>query len=180
MKLIKTREIQSLIIELRGRRVILDLDLAEIYCVSPKRLREQVRRNKERFPQDFMFQLTENEKQEVAAFCGNLKQLKYSPKPPYAFTRNGANMLSAILRSPRAIYRSIQIMRAFSVLEEVLGKRKAMMSRSPNVLGKLSTHSRAIMHLFQKDKIKTKEIDKIRKVINEMIGLLQKIVAESL
>lgn len=85
-------------------------------------------------------------------------------------------MLSAILRSPVAIDRSIQIMRAFTVLEEILGMKKQVMAQSPTVMGKLSAHSRAIMHLFQKDKIKAKEIAKVKKIINEMIGLLQQIV----
>jgi hypothetical protein len=179
-KLAKISEIQALIIELRGKRVIIDRDLAGIYRVSTKRLNEQVRRNIERFPADFMFQLTVEEKEEVVANCDHLGVLKFSPQLPYAFTRNGANMLSAVLRSPVAVQRSIQIMRAFSALEEVMSRRKRMLTRSPNVLGKLSTHSRAIMHLFQKDKIKTKEIGKIKKIINEMIKLLQKTVMESL
>ena len=89
-------------------------------------------------------------------------------------------MLSAILRSPIAIQRSIQIMRAFSALEEVMSKSKKMPAKSPDVLSKLSTHSRAIMHLFRKDKIKAKEIGKIKKIIREMIKLLQEMVAESL
>ena len=71
-------------------------------------------------------------------------------------------------------------MRAFSALEEVMSKRKKVLTKSPDVLSKLSTHSRAIMHLFQKDKIKTKEIRKIKKIINEMIKLLQKMVFQSL
>ena len=71
-------------------------------------------------------------------------------------------------------------MRAFSALEEVMSKKKRMLTKSPDVLSKLSTHSRAIMHLFQKDKIKTKEISKVKKIIKEMIELLQKMVMESL
>jgi hypothetical protein len=179
-KLARISEIQALIIELRGKRVIIDRDLALIYNVSTKRLNEQVKRNIERFPADFMFQLTEEEKEEVVANCDHLKALKFSPQLPYVFTRNGANMLSAILRSPIAIRRSIQIMRAFSALEEVMSRKKKRLTKSPGVLRKLSTHSRAIMHLFQKDKIKTKEIGKIKKIINEMISLLRKMVIESL
>ncbi len=169
-----------MIIELRGKRVIIDRDLANIYKVSTKRLNEQVKRNVERFPSDFMFQLTEEEKEEVVAICDHLKDLKFSSQFPYAFTRNGANMLSAVLRSPIAVQRSIQIMRAFSALEEVMSKRRRTLTKSPDVLSRLSMHSRAIMHLFQKDKIKTKEIGKIKKIINEMIKLLQKMLMESL
>lgn len=180
VKLTKVSEIQTLIVELREKRIIIDRDLAKIYKVSTKRLNEQVKRNIERFPEDFMFQLTDEEKEEVVANCDHLGFLKFSPQLPYAFTRNGANMISAILRSPIAVQRSIQIMRAFSALEEVMGKRKEMLTKSPEVLDKISTHSRAIMHLFQKDKIKTKEIKKIKKIINEMIKLLQKMVFQSL
>jgi ORF6N domain len=179
VKLVKIAEIQSLIIEFRGKRVIIDRDLANIYNVSTKRLNEQVKRNIERFPSDFMFQLTEEEKEEVVAICDHLKSLKFSPQLPYVFTRNGSNMLSAVLRSPIAVQRSIQIMRAFSSLEEAMSKGKKSLTKSPDVLVKLSTHSKAIMQLFQKDKVKVKEIGKIKKIINEMIDLLKKMVMNS-
>jgi len=146
-----------------------------LYGVSTKRLLEQVKRNKERFPDDFMFQLTENE------FAFLRSQIATSKRGgrrylPYAFTRNGANMLSAILNSSIAVARSIQIMRAFSILEEIMSKKKIKVGKSPDVLARLSTHSRAIMHLFQKDNIKTKEITKVKGVVKEMIILLQKMV----
>ena len=85
-------------------------------------------------------------------------------------------MLSAILKSPIAISRSIQIMRAFTVLEEVLGKKKRMMLESPSVMDRLSIHSRAIMQLFQKDKVKANEIVNVKKIVSDMIGLLQQMV----
>ncbi|MFH1362444.1 MAG: ORF6N domain-containing protein [bacterium] len=175
-KLSRISEIKAIIIELRGEKIILDRDLAKIYGVSTKRLNEQVKRNLERFPADFMFQLTEEEKDEVVAICDHLSQLKFSPQLPYAFTRNGANMLSAILKNPAAVRRSIQIMRAFSVLEEMMGKKRKTLTKSPDVLVKLSMQSKAIMHLFQKDKIKTKEIKKIKKVVSNMIIMMQNIV----
>jgi hypothetical protein len=142
---------------------------------------EQVKRNGKRFPPDFMFRLNRVEwlflKSQFAT-SGNLFLQK--KKLPFVFTRNGANMVSAVLKTPVAIERSIQIMRAFSALEEVLSKRKGLLSGHPDVLGRLSTHSKAIMHLFKKDQIKTKEIGKIKKVINEMIISLQNMVAKSL
>ncbi len=85
-------------------------------------------------------------------------------------------MLSAILKSPIAIDRSIQIMRAFTVLEEILGNKKQILPPSPTVMEKLSTHSRAIMHLFQKDKIRAGEMAKVKKVVGEMIDLLQQMI----
>jgi len=181
LSLVGVSEIQGMIIELRGQRVILDTDLAVLYQVSTKRLMEQVKRNIKRFPSDFMFRLTKDEwaflKSQIATSGRISKQKK---KIPYVFTRNGANMVSAILKSPIAIQRSIQIMRAFTTMEEIMSKRKESPIKSPDVLNKLSTHSRAIMHLFQKDKIKTKEIGKVKDIIKEMIKLLQKIVIDSM
>ncbi len=180
IKLVKATEIQPLIIELRGKKVILDRDLARLYQVKPIRLREQVKRNMERFPDDFMFQLTDDEVDFLVSQNAIAPRKRLGGFNPYAFARNGANMICTVLKSTIAVQRSIQIMRAFSTLEEIMGKRKKTLTKSPNVLNKLSTHSRAIMHLFQKDKIKTKEIVKIKKIINEMIKLLQKMVIESM
>ncbi|GAH58397.1 unnamed protein product, partial [marine sediment metagenome] len=70
----------------RGQKVMIDTDLAMLYGVHTKRLNEQVKRNKERFPADFMFQLTAEEKADLVANCGHLENLKYSPSLPYAFT----------------------------------------------------------------------------------------------
>lgn len=179
-KLTKISEIQALIIELRSKKVILDKDLARLYQVKPIRLREQVKRNMERFPDDFMFQLTDDEVDFMVSQNAIAPRKRLGGYNPYVFTRNGANMVCTVLKSSIAIQRSIQIMRAFSVLEEILSKKNKIATKSPKVLDKLSTHSRAIMHLFQKDKIKTKEIGKIKKVINEMIKMLQKMVTESL
>ena len=88
-------------------------------------------------------------------------------------------MVSSILKSSIAVQRSIQIMRAFSALEEIMGRNKKLPIKSHDVLNKLSVHGKAIMHLFQKDKIKSKEIKKVKKIISEMIGLLQKMVFKS-
>ena len=96
-------KIQQSILLIRGKRVMLDADLAQLYGVSTKRLNEQVKRNRDRFPEDFMFQLTVAEKTEVVAKCDHLAKLKYSPTHPYAFTEHGAIMLAAVLNTPRAI-----------------------------------------------------------------------------
>lgn len=82
--------ITTRILTLRGQRVMVDADLAELYGVTTKRLNEQVKRNQARFPQDFMFQLTPEEKQEVVANCDHLKNLKFSKTLPHAFTEHGA------------------------------------------------------------------------------------------
>lgn len=181
MSFVGVSEIQGMIIELRGQRVILDTDLAMLYQVPTKRLIEQVKRNIKRFPSDFMFRLTKEEWQflrsQIATFGKRPPSKKYLP---YVFTRNGANMVSAILKSPIAIQRSIQIMRAFTALEEVLGKNKRLPTRSPDIIGKLSTHSKAIMRLFQETKSNRKGFKKIKKIQKEMINLLQQMVAVSM
>lgn len=83
---------ESKILFIRDQKVILDSDLAALYGVTTSRLNEQVKRNVERFPSDFMFQLNSDEKNEVVANCDNLQKLKFSPKLPYVFTEHGAIM----------------------------------------------------------------------------------------
>ena len=117
---------ENSILLIRGERVILDADLAILYGVSTKRLNEQVKRNRDRFPADFMFQLTEHEKAEVVANCDHLKRLKFSPNLPYAFTEHGAIMLATVLNSPVAIQASIQVVRAFVKLREMLSANKEL------------------------------------------------------
>ena len=99
---------------------MLDVDLAEIYGVKTKRLNEQVKRNILRFPSDFMFQLSEEEKEEVVAKCDHLSKLKFSVSNPYAFTEHGALMLASVLNSVLAIETSVLIVRAFVKLRELL------------------------------------------------------------
>ena len=82
------------ILMLRGKKVMIDKDIAELYGVTTKRLNEQVKRNTRRFPEDLMFQLTQEEKEEVVANCDHLKNLKFSPNLPFAFTEHGAVMLA--------------------------------------------------------------------------------------
>lgn len=111
--------IQNRIYQIRGLNVMLDFDLAEMYNVQTKRLKEQVRRNIERFPSDFMFELTKTEWVELVAICDQLPEnLKHSSVTPFAFTQEGVAMLSGVLRSPTAIEVNISIMRAFVALRQ--------------------------------------------------------------
>ena len=112
--------IEQRIFLIRGKKVLLDHDLAILYGVKTHRLNEQVKRNAKRFPNDFMFQLTSQEKTEVIAICDNLKMLKFSPVNPYAFTEQGIAMLSSVLNSDKAIKVNIQIMRTFTKLRELV------------------------------------------------------------
>lgn len=118
--LVPMERIERAIFVIRGQKVMLDADLAELYGVLTKVLNQAVKRNKERFPVDFMFQLTKEEKDEVVTNCDHLKRLKFSPTLPHAFTEHGAIMLATILNSPVAVQSSIQVVRAFVRLRQML------------------------------------------------------------
>jgi hypothetical protein len=98
----------------------LDADLAELYGVTTKRLNEQVKRNRARFPEDFMFKLASDEKAEVVANCDHLAKLRFSPNLPYAFTEHGALMVASVLNTPRAIEVSLFVVRTFIRLRQLL------------------------------------------------------------
>ena len=93
---------------------------AELYGVTTKRLNEQVRRNRDRFPNDFLIELTQSEKEELVAKCDHLARLKFSPVPPLAFTEHGALMAASVLKTKRAVEISIYVVRAFVKLREML------------------------------------------------------------
>lgn len=118
--LIPGERIERSILLLRGERVMLDADLAALYGVTTKRLNEQVKRNHGRFPSDFVFQLTPEEKAEVVANCDHLRRLKFSPHLPRAFTEHGALMLANVLNSERAAQTSVEIVRVFIRLRQML------------------------------------------------------------
>ena len=98
-EMIIQNNIESKILSLRGKQVMIDRDLAELYGVDTKRLNEQVKRNIERFPAEFCFQLTATEKAELVANCDRFNPLKHSTTEPYAFTEHGVTMLAAVLKS---------------------------------------------------------------------------------
>jgi len=152
--------IQNRIYTIRGKRVMLDSDLAELYEVEAKRLNEAVKRNLRRFPDDFMFRLTKDELSEVVAICDHLQKLKYRPTMPYAFTEQGVAMLATVLNSQKAIDVNIQIMRVFIQLrsyalsnetlnEQILELRKLLMLHIENNDYKLSEHDNAIKRIVQ-------------------------------
>lgn len=108
-KLDTLQEIEERIFCIRGVQVIIDKDLAGFYGVETKRLNEQVKRNIERFPERFMFQLSDNETDKLVANCDRFKTLKHSTSNPYAFTEQGVSMLASVLHSETAIQKSIKI-----------------------------------------------------------------------
>lgn len=126
---IPSEKIEQTILLIRGHKIMLDTDLAKLYQVRTFRLNEAVKRNACRFPEDFMFQLTEIEKREVIANCDHLGNLKFSPQLPYAFTEQGIAMLSSVLRSARAIRVNIEIMRTFVRLKKWLASHAALASK---------------------------------------------------
>ena len=99
---------------------MIDTDLASLYETETKRLKEQVKRNKDRFPDDFMFELSLEEKEQLVANCDRLNNLKHSNINPMAFTEQGVAMLSSVLRSPKAVKINIEIMRAFVYYRQIL------------------------------------------------------------
>lgn len=126
---------------------MLDNVLAKLYGVPTKRLNEQVKRNRDRFPDDFMFQLTAAEKTEVVAKCDHLAKLKYSLTHPYAFTEHGAIMLAAVLNTPWAIEVSVFVVRSFVRLREIVTTHKALDQKLAEVESKIDTHDEAIRSL---------------------------------
>jgi hypothetical protein len=119
-QLVPINDIAQRIQTVRGCKVMIDRDLAAFYGVRTKRLNEQVKRNKDRFPADFMFQLTKGEKDEVVANCDHLNKLKYTKALPYAFTEHGAIMAASVLNSPTAVEVSVFIVRAFVRLRQIV------------------------------------------------------------
>lgn len=108
------------IFELRGQKIMIDADLAKLYNVPTKRLNESVKRNVKRFPEDLMFKLTVQEKDELVAICDRFANLKHSSALPHAFTETGVAMLSSVLNSETAIQINLQIIRAFIRLRKML------------------------------------------------------------
>ncbi|MEI3798968.1 MULTISPECIES: ORF6N domain-containing protein [unclassified Chitinophaga] len=141
--------IMSKILLIRNKRIMIDKDLAELYCVPTKRLNEQVKRNMKRFPDDFMFQLTTSEKEEVVAKCDHLKSLKFSPNLPYAFTEHGAVMLASILNSDRAIAVNIQIVRIFTRMREMVLTNKDILLKLEQMEKRVSGHDEQITLVFE-------------------------------
>ena len=140
--------IETRILLLRDRKVVVDVDLAELYGVTVKRLREQIRRNLERFPEDFLFLLTEKEKMEVAANCGHLKNLKFSPALPFAFTEYGTLMAASTLNSPVAIRMSVEIIRAFVRLREMLNTHRDVARKLAELEKRYDGHFRDVFEMI--------------------------------
>lgn len=139
----------SKILIIRGHKVMIDRDMAELYGVTTKRLNEQVKRNLQRFPEDFMFQLSDEEKNEVVAKCDHLKALKFSSALPFAFTEHGAVMLASVLNSETAIKVNVQIIRIFSKMREMLLTHKDILLKLEFIEKQVSNHDEKIKLIFE-------------------------------
>ena len=143
---VPVERIERSIFLIRGQKVMLDVDLARLYGVSVKRLNEQVKRNRERFPSDFAFQLTE---QEVANLRSQIATLKHGRGQhrkylPHVFTEQGVAMLSSVLNSKRAIQVNIEIMRAFIRLRQILASHKELARRLDELEQKYDTQFKSV------------------------------------
>lgn len=139
-KLISKENIESRILIIRGQRVMLDRDLAEIYEVETKYLNRQVKRNIARFPAEYMFQLTQREKIEVVTNWHHLRNLKYSHQLPFAFSEHGVAMLSAVLNSERAVKVSIYIINTFVRLRQLMFDNKLVEHKLYQLENRLGKH----------------------------------------
>jgi ORF6N domain len=147
--LVPRERIEQTILLIRGHRVMLSTDLADLYAVEPRALIQAVKRNKDRFPPDFMFQLTEREfghlkSQFVISSWGGLRRAY-----PYAFTGQGVAMLSRVLRSKRAVQANIVIMRAFVRLREMIGSNKALARRLTDLEKKYDGQFRVVFEAIR-------------------------------
>ena len=147
-------DLDRVILTIREQRVILDTDLAAVYGVTTKRLNEQVKRNAERFPSDFAFQLTQAEKSEVVANCDHLARLRFSPANPWAFTEHGAIMAANVLKSRRASQMSVFVVRAFVRLRLALRENRELARKlaavETELKSRLDVHEAAIVELLQR------------------------------
>jgi hypothetical protein len=141
--------IMSRILLIRGKRVMIDRDLAELYCVTTKRLNEQVKRNLARFPEDFMFQLTREEKNEVVAKCDHLKTLRFSSNLPHVFTEHGAVMLASVLNSERAVNVNVQIVRIFIRMREMILTHKDILLKLQKLEERMTGQDNKIELVFE-------------------------------
>ncbi|MFA6431317.1 MAG: ORF6N domain-containing protein [Candidatus Margulisiibacteriota bacterium] len=162
--LLPEERIERRILVIRGQKVMLDRDLAELYGVSTKRLNEQVKRNIRRFPADFMFQLTKSELIELVANCDRFKiyegdnsrsqnatlkqghNLKYFP---YVFTEQGVAMLSSVLNSEKAIDVNIIIMRTFVKLKNILSTHKELAHKFKELEARMDKSDEKIFAIFE-------------------------------
>lgn len=161
--------VESKIFLIRGKQVMVDRDLAELYGVETKVINQAVKRNLERFPEEFRFQLTENEMDELVTNCDRFINMKHSTVASYVFTEQGVAMLSAVLRSETAVQVSIRIMKAFVELRHYVSSQivktddKAELAEIRRLL---------LLHIDHCDKKFTEQDKKISQIIQVLNNLI--------
>ena len=155
MLMLPDERIQSRIYLIRGKKVMFDHDLAELYEVETKNLKRAVNRNANRFPEDFMFQLREEEMaqiQDERLRCqfGTLQKSQHFKYAPYVFTEQGIAMLSSVLHSERAILVNIQIIRTFTKLRELMASNKELREKIEQLEGKYDEQFRAVFEIIKR------------------------------
>jgi len=150
MKAIIPQEtIEQRIFLIRNQKVMVDRDLAELYGVETKHLNRQVKRNIQRFPEEFMLQLTIEERNQLVTICHRFKTMKHSSSLPYVFTEHGVAMLASVLKSDRAVKISINIIKAFVKLREMLSTHKELAHKLAQLERKIEKHDTEIQSIFE-------------------------------
>tara|TARA_R110001583_G_scaffold412_4_gene3889 strand:+ start:35131 stop:35646 length:516 start_codon:yes stop_codon:yes gene_type:complete len=154
--------ISNKIYVIRNFKVMLDKDLAELYDVETKYLKRQVRRNLERFPLNFMFELTQKENQELRSQIGTLKQGTHTKYLPFAFTEHGILMLSSVLNSDNAIKMSLQIIDTFVQLRKLATNYEELLTKIQQIESQYNNQFSEIYEVLQKLLEKPKEIQRTK------------------
>jgi phage regulator Rha-like protein len=149
-KIVSVDVISEKIFLIRGLRVLLDQDLAQLYGVETKTLIRAVKRNMERFPEDFMFQMTKQEFENLRRHFGTSSQWGGRRYSPYAFTEQGISMLSSVLKSKQAIEVNIAIMRAFVKLREILSQNKELRAEMKRLEDEVDAQFQAVFEVIRR------------------------------
>jgi phage regulator Rha-like protein len=150
--IITVEDLERKIYMIRGQKIMLDSDLSELYGVTAKRLNEQVRRNAERFPEDFMFQLSSGEFEFLRSHFATLKQGRGQHRKylPYAFTEHGALMAASVLNTPRAVEVSLYVVRAFVKLRELIASHKDLARKLDELEKKYDGQSHVVFEAIRR------------------------------
>ena len=137
---------------------MIDADLASLYESETKKLKQQVRRNQDRFPDDFMFELTLDEKEQLVTNCDRFNNLKHSSVNPMAFTEQGVAMLSSVLRSPKAVKINIEIMRAFVYYRQILLQNQDLYKKVTELDEKINNVFHLLLNKIENKKLETEPV----------------------
>jgi hypothetical protein len=147
--IIPIERVENKILLIRGQKVIIDRDIAELYGVSTKVFNQAVKRNIKKFPGRFMFQLTKEERKQLVTSCDRFNNLKHSSSMPYAFTEHGALMSANVLNSEKAIEMSILLIEAFVRMRELISNNTELAKQISNLEKRLDTHDEIIVNIVK-------------------------------